>query len=209
MATAARDPSDTRKALIVAAVNEFAEKGYKAASVNAICANAKFSRGAYYFHFSSKEDLLLEAMKFVLEEFYEKLSARSGLDLWFEKLSALVMPRIEAGSIDDPPTFVRTFTGMPFHRMIAACDELGSVRRLFAELEGGAHVALGRNVRRQQEIGAVRKDVDHVHLAELLVVLGIGMVAAAELGFEYDPAAVSRTALEILAPYRDEPPAAD
>jgi AcrR family transcriptional regulator len=49
----------TRRALIAAAARVFAERGYDHATVDDIARAAGVSKGAYYFHFDSKEETLL------------------------------------------------------------------------------------------------------------------------------------------------------
>jgi AcrR family transcriptional regulator len=49
---------DARGRLLAAAAKVFAERGYRAASVDDVAAEAGFSKGAVYWHFDSKEDLL-------------------------------------------------------------------------------------------------------------------------------------------------------
>ena len=61
----------TRTALIDAAAELFARKGFGAASLDEIAETAGFSRGAIHFHFDSKDDLFLA----VLERFHERLLA--------------------------------------------------------------------------------------------------------------------------------------
>ncbi|MGW1378582.1 ScbR family autoregulator-binding transcription factor [Streptomyces sp. NPDC002446] len=47
----------TRRACLVAAAEIFNEHGYEAATIAAILERAQITRGALYFHFTSKEDL--------------------------------------------------------------------------------------------------------------------------------------------------------
>ncbi|MGQ4403048.1 ScbR family autoregulator-binding transcription factor [Streptomyces hayashii] len=47
----------TRRAVLVAAAAVFAEVGYEAATISEILARAGVTKGALYFHFSSKEEL--------------------------------------------------------------------------------------------------------------------------------------------------------
>ncbi|MFJ1706392.1 TetR/AcrR family transcriptional regulator [Kitasatospora sp. NPDC088346] len=49
----------TRAALLRAALETFAEQGFRAASIEQICERAGFTRGAFYSNFSSKEELFL------------------------------------------------------------------------------------------------------------------------------------------------------
>ena len=50
----------TRQRLLDAAAEVFAEVGLDAASVEAICERAGFTRGAFYSNFDSKDELFLE-----------------------------------------------------------------------------------------------------------------------------------------------------
>ena len=53
---------DTRQLLLAAATTRFRAAGYVATSVDDICAEAKVSKGAFFHHFKSKEDLALAAL---------------------------------------------------------------------------------------------------------------------------------------------------
>lgn len=53
---------ETRERLFDAAIEVFVELGVQSASVEAICARADFTRGAFYSNFSSKEELFLELL---------------------------------------------------------------------------------------------------------------------------------------------------
>jgi AcrR family transcriptional regulator len=48
-----------RDELLTAALHVFARRGYREASMDAIAAEAGYSKGALYWHFSSKEELLV------------------------------------------------------------------------------------------------------------------------------------------------------
>src|SRR4051812_13705478 len=50
---------EARDELLAAALRVFARRGYREAGVDEIAAAAGYSKGALYWHFSSKEDLLL------------------------------------------------------------------------------------------------------------------------------------------------------
>src|SRR3954471_24773413 len=54
---------DGRAALLGAAMEVFAERGYRDASVDQIAAHAGYSKGAIYFHFSGKEDLFFALLE--------------------------------------------------------------------------------------------------------------------------------------------------
>src|SRR3954454_2235998 len=56
MATTSRG-ARTRQAIVVAAADLFAERGFLAASVNELLDRVSLTKGAFYFHFSTKEEL--------------------------------------------------------------------------------------------------------------------------------------------------------
>src|SRR5436190_1280758 len=53
-------PRDAREALLEAAAEVFAERGFRDASVDEIAARAGYSKGAVYWHFASKEELFFD-----------------------------------------------------------------------------------------------------------------------------------------------------
>ena len=66
--------AEVKEKIIKAAIEEFAENGYKAASTNSICKKAKVSKGLIYYYFKSKEEIYLNALKFAIDEFKENVT---------------------------------------------------------------------------------------------------------------------------------------
>ncbi|MHB8061148.1 MAG: TetR/AcrR family transcriptional regulator [Ruminiclostridium sp.] len=67
-------PKEIRIAsLLMAAVEEFLEKGYEGASVDAIAKRAGVSKGGLYYHFPNKEVLLMEANRKLSEPIMEMI----------------------------------------------------------------------------------------------------------------------------------------
>ena len=58
---------EARDELLAAALRVFAERGYRQASVDEIAAAAGYSKGALYWHFSGKEDLLLTLLEELID----------------------------------------------------------------------------------------------------------------------------------------------
>jgi len=58
----------TRAKLIEAALQLFSTSGYEHATVDDISHAAGYSKGAYYFHFSTKDDILLELLRMWTED---------------------------------------------------------------------------------------------------------------------------------------------
>jgi AcrR family transcriptional regulator len=63
----------TRARLVEAALRVFAEQGYDHATVEEISIAAGYSKGAYYFHFDSKEEILLELLSDWVEDQTQRL----------------------------------------------------------------------------------------------------------------------------------------
>jgi AcrR family transcriptional regulator len=82
----------TRAKLVDAALQLFSTSGYDHATVDEISHEAGYSKGAYYFHFSTKDDMLLELLR-----------------MWTEGRSAALV-RDEAGTIS-PDDLRETLTG--------------------------------------------------------------------------------------------------
>src|SRR4051794_30795403 len=61
--TRAEQQAETRRALLDAAATVFVERGLHGASVEAIAAEAGYSRGAFYSNFESKEQLFAELLQ--------------------------------------------------------------------------------------------------------------------------------------------------
>lgn len=66
----------TRAALLSAAVDEFAQHGYRGANINRISTAAGFAKGTIYNHFSSKRELMQELIQAVAKQHYEYMARR-------------------------------------------------------------------------------------------------------------------------------------
>jgi AcrR family transcriptional regulator len=60
--SARADGADARRALLAAAAELFAQRGFRGASVDEIAQRAGYSKGALYWHFDSKDDLFFALM---------------------------------------------------------------------------------------------------------------------------------------------------
>ena len=74
--TRAESQARTRRALLDAAGEIFAERGFHRASVEAITARAGYTRGAFYSNFASKEELFAELLQSTLYRAYKGMINR-------------------------------------------------------------------------------------------------------------------------------------
>ena len=67
----------TRAALVDAAAKVFIERGFTGASVEAIAAEAGYTRGAFYANFASKEELFVEVLQRRIYDVYRRIGEQS------------------------------------------------------------------------------------------------------------------------------------
>ncbi len=65
--------SEKREAILAAAADEFAERGYEGASLNQIIEDAGISKGSLYYYFDDKEDLFLTVWKTAIDRLMEEV----------------------------------------------------------------------------------------------------------------------------------------
>jgi len=90
----------TRTALIDAALGEFAEHGFDVPSLDAICARAGYTRGAFYVHFRDRAELMSAVVEQVMGLFLETIvahgDAASDLSRTIERFADAVVQTLEA-----------------------------------------------------------------------------------------------------------------
>ncbi len=76
----------TKERLLVAARQEFMEKGYQDSSLRVICSRAEVTTGALYFQFENKEDLFVQVIEPVIRQLQDYMQSLTDqdTDLWFE-----------------------------------------------------------------------------------------------------------------------------
>ncbi|MEC7521197.1 MAG: TetR/AcrR family transcriptional regulator [Myxococcota bacterium] len=183
----------TRERLIDAATELFAREGLGGPSLDAICKHAGFTRGAFYVHFQSRDDLIVAVVEKIMGGFIDAILVAG-----------------EAGA--DLATIVRTFaiavkTGaFPFrgevrpHQVLEACARSPQLHATYLSLIEEARRRLVIIVRDGQETGAVRTDLDADAVAQLLLALVLGTEIATELGVPHDASAVAENVLRMISP---------
>jgi AcrR family transcriptional regulator len=97
--------AETRSRLLEAAADVFFRRGYEAASVEEITAEAGFTRGAFYSNFESKEQLLVELLqKLVYDEYrgmLERMPKEASAAERLEWGAKALMERYQKGERDE------------------------------------------------------------------------------------------------------------
>jgi AcrR family transcriptional regulator len=197
-------PQANRARIVAAAIEEFAARGFKGASMDAIAARTHTTRALINYYFGSKEKLYLA----VLERVYGEIrDAESRLDL--EPL-----PPLEA---------VRRIVEFTYHYYV---EHEGFVRLVVAENQArGRHLRkskamrtlnrpiierLARVIERGQAEGLFRRDADPVEVHKAIAALGMfnvtnqytfGTIFQREMGAKGDLARRRDMAADLILSY--------
>jgi len=96
------DAEKTRKRILASALSLFVKKGYEHTTFNDVAARLKMTKGAVYWHFKSKEELLVELVKMAFERFQRQIEERMPTgDLTFPTV-AKMMVETAAQVVKDP-----------------------------------------------------------------------------------------------------------
>jgi AcrR family transcriptional regulator len=198
-----RTKAETREALIDAAAAEFGARGLDAPSLDAICARAGFTRGAFYVHFRDREDLVAAMMQRVLGGFLDAIIAtgEEAHDLErtvrrFEDAVSFITQLRDASPRRRSPVP----GGVPFHSILEACERSAAIRERFVALLREAAERVAKTAAAGQVAATVRRDVSAEALGSLLVTLALGFVASVEVGAPFDAAAARSLVLALLSP---------
>lgn len=184
---------ETRDALISAATAELAEKGLETASLDAICARAGFTRGAFYVHFKDRDELVVAVVDRMLTRLFDAVipsgEGAQDLEQTVAQYVALIAQQAPA---------VSGTQGWSYHHTLAACARSPALRQRYAALQAEAMARVSKAARAGQRAGTVRGDVPAQALAEILVILTMGIGVMLNLRIPFDLAAGARTLKALL-----------
>ncbi|MEB2343794.1 MAG: TetR family transcriptional regulator [Deltaproteobacteria bacterium] len=198
-----RAKAETREALVQAALAEFAAHGLDAPSLDAICARAGFTRGAFYVHFRDRDELVVAVMDRAFGAFLDAIvpSGTEPRDLertvrrYADATIGLLQLRERTGRAGAPGA-----AGVPLHRILEACARAPALRARFVALLGQAAERVARTAAAGQRGGAVRSDVPPAAIGSLLVAIALGYLATIDAGAPVDAPAARDAVLALLAP---------
>jgi len=190
----------TRAALVQAALALFGEQGLDVPSLDAICDRAGYTRGAFYVHFKTREDILVAVMDHVgvlfLAGMFEGLNGdaaanateRTGGKKRARRLHHAMRRFVEMVGSGAYPLMATAGKGplVRSHQLLDACARSPVVRERYRELVGVSLTAVARLVRSDQADGEVRKDVAPETVASMALALVIGAQTMADLGMPLD-----------------------
>jgi AcrR family transcriptional regulator len=185
----------TREALIRAGLAELTERGVEGSSLDAICARAGFTRGAFYVHFRDRDDLLVAVMDHVLGEFLSLISATS-----LEGGGVAEAARFFAVAADGRSAAVHGGRGIRFDNLMEACRRSKPIGDRYRGMVALARERIAQGVARDQEKKKIRRDVAPERVTTLLTAIALGVSAMIELDLPFAATDVAETMLSLLGP---------
>ena len=185
----AERPDLSRKHLLAAAIDCFARFGYQGTSIDRIARHAGVTKGALYYHFRDKEELLYEAVSGRVGEFEQHVLAEVGpANDTLASLRRVIDACFFHATVSNHRRFIITL-------MIEALDTNPQLSAKFQRILRRMRFFLADVVRRGQDGGRVRRDVDPEQTAALIA----GTIMGAEIQHYQDPQEVDlRRVLDTL-----------
>ena len=184
----------TRLRILEAAASAFAEHGYEGVSLNQLIRESGLTKGAFYFHFASRDQLALAAFRYKQKQLVAQIAEAVDQQAPpLERLATLLRERARLLE-QDPTLFVVVRLGIELTMRHGAGSEYASFSELPLEL-------FERIVREGQQRGELRADLDPRLTAETIFagILGIDQ-AALLLPSELDVARRTEWLLDLLVP---------
>lgn len=177
----ARDAAkeETRQRLIAAAIDLFAEQGLTGPSLDAIAARAGFTRGAFYVHFDTRDDLIAAAMAQVINSFMDLVIASGDAGLDLDRTIDLFVTAVATGTFPFRDS-IRS------HQFYEACMRSEKLRAEYVRVVRSGMTRVAAVVRQGQSAGAVRPDVAPDNLAAILVAIVVGLQPLKEVDVPFD-----------------------
>jgi TetR/AcrR family transcriptional repressor of nem operon len=180
----------TRKALIDAALALFTEQGLDAPSLDAICARAGCTRGAFYVHFVDRDALIAATMEQRRGDVLASLLGSS--DVGVAEVLDVFSHAVAAGAFPVPGA-VRT------GELVGACRRSAAIRRTHLGLLARTLERLTERVTLDQKRARMRADVEPGGVALMLLLFEAGAELLLDLGFSPDLAAGTGALKTLLA----------
>ena len=177
--------NDTHRALVQAACDLFLEHGTEASSLDAICSAAGCTRGAFYVHFASREELIVAALELAMSKFLADIfvdNARTGDTAGFVDifLDAITSGRAEVGGAT-----------LRFRHVLDACARYPTVRARYLLVLDAAAAALRARISPHHPKDAEAR-------AQLLLLVTLGLLANVDLARSIDVQALRPIILSLV-----------
>jgi TetR/AcrR family transcriptional regulator, transcriptional repressor for nem operon len=184
----------TREALVEAGIAEMTKHGLEA-PLDAICARAGFTRGAFYVHFRDRDDFVVAVMEHVLGKFLALVGAMS-----FEQGGIENAIRFFMSAADARDAAVHGGAQIRFHHLMEACRRSPKIKKRYGALVKDAQDRITAGTQRDQASKKLRRDVDAQKTTAVLTAIALGITSMIELDLPVNATEIGETLLALLAP---------
>jgi AcrR family transcriptional regulator len=176
----------TRAFILQTAAEVFAERGYSDTTLSELIARSGMAKGAFYFHFASKEQLALAVLEEKQSQWLEFVRERAlAQPTAIEQLRAFA-PALVQLHRSDPSAFSAARLSRDLRRMPELAEQVRAHTRAWIELVADI-------VARAQEQRALPQQLDAQELAAVLVAATDGLKDLSDI---LDPPAKARRGFE-------------
>ena len=176
------DAEKTRASILTSALTLFVKKGYENTTFNDIAARLKMTKGAVYWHFASKSELLSALLGEAMGRFSEALSQRmEGRELTYPAIAEWLLEAAERIVADKRRSdfFMLMQTGLKWTDV-----KLAEVaRKLIAERSCGPYQAVLDSIEADIAASRVREGVEAQEVAAQTMALWDGLIQRKIEGF--------------------------
>ncbi len=185
---------ETREALLQAAMELFRSEGLDA-SLDAVCARAGYTRGAFYVHFRDREELISAVIEQVGFTLIDTLLGAEGNDEDFLVLVQRFLHTVAAGHYP-----ISRDGGLRLYQLLDACARSETVRQQYLRINEAGITRLAAALGRAQDKGELRADIAAGQMAQMLMGLVLGMQTMLDLAMPFDLPGMARTLLLLMSP---------
>ena len=173
------EAAKTRTRIMASALSLFAQKGYDRTTFTDIAARLKLTKGAVYWHFESKQALLVALLDKMLEKFRRQIMALLPQGAAVDELTfpvvADMMVRNAEQIVGDPKG---TAFFLLIHEQVKWADaSMAKVRDdLLKNPRFGPWAAFRKAVENDLRAGRVKQEIDPVQVASICIAMWDGLV---------------------------------
>ncbi len=169
-------PSDLRRAILDAAVRVFADKGYGAATIKDIAAEAKVATGTLYNYADNKRDLFIQAMR-------QSLLSEPVMNF----ISGGAPPDSIQQAVADRLDFILSCSQTPLVPILSAGLRDPALTREYAGQIGGPNLKRLESARKQTAAAGGYRNYNARLAARVLISLLIGLIIITRIEGEASP----------------------
>ena len=171
------DAEKTRKRILASALSLFVKKGYERTTFADIAERLKMTKGAVYWHFATKEALLVELVKIALSKFKRQIDELMPSGELTFPVVADMMVRNAVRTVSDPKS--ASFFRLMKCQIKWSDASMENVREdLLANEQCSPLTAFRLAVASDVAAGRARPDVDADEIATVAIALWDGLVQA-------------------------------